>query len=398
MSPARPRVLYLSSWAIGPGGQGEISFLHEQIEEMAGAVDALFLEPRFASWHRWALLRLRGRDREDGARVWGGGVREIRVSLPRFSSRVTGRGLLEEVAAAGPALAARLREAGAVPDLVHANVTFPAGLWARGLLLSLGVPYLLQEHQAPFEKQSGKDPGGERLRAVMGGAAEVVAVGEDLAGRMRPFLPPGREVRIVPEMVRTDLFRPAPRREFRAPLRLVSVGGLVERKGYEDLMRAVAALRSSGLPCEARILGEGPDRARLEGIRRDLGLEGAVHLPGHAGREAVRAALAASDILVHASRLETFGIAPAEALACGRPAVTTACGGPETYVDASCGAVVPAGSPGALAAAVREVAACLDAFDPEVLHARVAGRFGPAAHRARMLSLYEGILARGHAA
>jgi glycosyltransferase involved in cell wall biosynthesis len=68
--------------------------------------------------------------------------------------------------------------------------------------------------------------------------------------------------------------------------------------------------------------------------------------------------LQAADVYVHASRYETFGIAIAEAMACGTPVVATATGGiPEVVRDGADGLLVPGGDAAAMAAAIRRLLA-----------------------------------------
>ncbi len=109
-------------------------------------------------------------------------------------------------------------------------------------------------------------------------------------------------------------------------------------------------------------------------------------------------ALARAHVYVCASHHETFGLASAEALATGRPVVTTRCGGPEAFVDESCGALVPVQDPPALASALLETWQRITEFDPSRLHERIEQRFGPAIFRDRMLGLYREVVPpAGHA-
>lgn len=143
-----------------------------------------------------------------------------------------------------------------------------------------------------------------------------------------------------------DVFRPIAKRERRDEIILVCVGRLAVEKRWDVVLDAFARLR---LPnAKLIVYGDGPERARLEkragknvyftGFQRD--------------RAAFGEALASADALVHGCPHETFGIAIAEAIACGVPIVVPDEGGAaelagpdfaETYRaedDASCAAAI----------------------------------------------------------
>lgn len=137
---------------------------------------------------------------------------------------------------------------------------------------------------------------------------------------------------IAPEEIRSAAEREAvvPFADSDLPL-LVSVGRLRREKGHPDLLRAMEVLRER-TPCNLVILGEGPDRPRLEALRRELDLESSVSLPGFAGNPFP--AIARADLFVSPSHFESFGIAILEAMALDTPVVSTAVeSGPKWIVE-----------------------------------------------------------------
>ncbi len=85
----------------------------------------------------------------------------------------------------------------------------------------------------------------------------------------------------------------------RSALRLVCIARLVAKKGLDHQLRIYAAMRDAGIAFQARIIGEGPERARVEALRRELGLEERVELTGHLPQPAVWEQLAWADCLLH---------------------------------------------------------------------------------------------------
>ena len=144
--------------------------------------------------------------------------------------------------------------------------------------------------------------------------------------------------------------------------RIVSVGRLVPRKGFDLAIRAMAQLDGAELviaggpaPDE---LDADPEARRLGALIAELGLEDRVRLLGRVAHEEMPALLRSADVVVTSPWYEPFGIVPLEAMACGKPVVATAVGGlQDTVIDGVTGRLVPPRDPEALAAALAELLA-----------------------------------------
>jgi glycosyltransferase involved in cell wall biosynthesis len=129
--------------------------------------------------------------------------------------------------------------------------------------------------------------------------------------------------------------------------RLLAMGRLHPNKGFDVALRALAQLPSAHLS----IAGEGPERAALEALARELGVAQRVAFLGWRGDTA--ALLAAAEVFVCSSRHEPLGNIVLEAWSAGRPVVALASQGPlELIADGVDGVIVPATDPGALATAI----------------------------------------------
>lgn len=100
---------------------------------------------------------------------------------------------------------------------------------------------------------------------------------------------------------------------------LLCVGMLIDLKGQQELVPMMAMLADRLPNAHLLLVGEGPNRARLEQLVADHGVADRAHLLGHRGD--VADLLAVSDGLVSASRSEGFGMAVLEAMAAGKPVV-----------------------------------------------------------------------------
>ena len=389
---ARPRVLYLSGWPIGAHGEGAVSFVYEQIEALAAVVDAVYADVRFESLERYAGRILSGTTITPIRNLWPDGVRAVDVRVPRWSTRVTRRTLLEDVWRAGVKVARRLVSELGPFDLVHAHVVLPGGLMGAGIATTLNVPLVLQEHSGPFEMHLDTGEKKERVRQVLRAACVVAAVSDELARRMAPWCnDPGR-IQVIPNLLRTDLFPATPIPREHSVLRLVTVGSLHPVKALDTLISSVALVKGQGQAVSLRIVGDGDLGDDLARRAADLGLAYDVTFTGALSRRDTARAIGESHLYVCSSRHETFGLAPAEALSSGRPVVSTRCGGPEAFVDDSCGALVAIDDPRAMSEAILRTWNRLDQFDPVAMHERVDARFGPDVFRRRVRGLYDVIL------
>ncbi len=132
-----------------------------------------------------------------------------------------------------------------------------------------------------------------------------------------------------------------------------SVGRLVKRKGFDWLIRAIAADTTGK---EALIMGDGPEREALRTLAEELGVALRVHLLGFVPAEKKHQYLAASDAFVLTSLHEGLGLVLLEAMHAGLPVVATDVGGQTDVVaDGENGRLVRFGDTGALLAALDEM-------------------------------------------
>jgi glycosyltransferase involved in cell wall biosynthesis len=134
---------------------------------------------------------------------------------------------------------------------------------------------------------------------------------------------------------------------------------LIEKKGHDVLIEACALLAASGSQVRCEIVGEGPERPRLEALIVERGLADRVILRGALSHEAALAAIVRGRICVLASVASVsegedgIPVVLMEAMARGRPTVATRLSGiPELVVDGETGLLVPPGDAQALSAAI----------------------------------------------
>jgi glycosyltransferase involved in cell wall biosynthesis len=139
------------------------------------------------------------------------------------------------------------------------------------------------------------------------------------------------------------------------------------------------------------IVGDGPERSRLETQARELGLTERVCFRGPLDRPTVEKALWDAHAFVLPSLHETFGVVILEAMATELPVIATRCGGPEDIVTSETGRLVPPDDPSALAEALRAVQHNWSTYNPSKIRAYVQNEYGPDAFVRRTRSLYKSL-------
>ncbi|MGR2753279.1 glycosyltransferase family 4 protein [Agromyces arachidis] len=279
-------------------------------------------------------------------------------------------------------------------DLVH--TMSPSALLPFGLL-RVGVPWVHTEHwSALLDTATVGLPARLGLRAalrIMRRPDVVVAVSTALAGHLAERL--GRDVEVIPNAVDAPEVL-TPRAGPGGPLRMVAVGGLIPRKGPLIAIEATAELRRRGHDARLTWIGEGPSRSEAEALAARLDVADAVDLAGGRSPEGVLDALAASDLFLLPTSVETFGVSIAEALLSGRPVVVGANGGQRDFVREPDGVLVGERTGAAYADAVERSLDLARDRSADEIAAPLRSRFGPEARAAAYGSAYrEAVRAHG---
>lgn len=123
---------------------------------------------------------------------------------------------------------------------------------------------------------------------------------------------------------------------------IVAAGRLTEQKAYGDMLEVIKKVTKQ-VPSRLIILGEGPDRKKIENQIKDLSLEGAVYMPGFVDNPF--SYMGKADLYLSTSHWEGFHLTIAEAMACGTVPVATDCdyGPREIITDGKNGRLLPVG-------------------------------------------------------
>ena len=215
-------------------------------------------------------------------------------------------------------------------------------------------------------------PGSRTLLRRIGESCDHLTVlSEFTERRISAALSPLARARLLrlPPPVDTTMFRPGRRPDEYGARRAVAVGRFVAQKGFPTLLQAwrlvVDRWQGSGPMPELTLVGDGPQRTRLERLITGFEMNACVRLTGALPRHGVVAELQRAHVFALPVRTrlaglnpEGLGLAALEAAACGLPVVIGRSGGaPETALDGRTGFVVPPTDHAALAGRLVELLA-----------------------------------------
>lgn len=245
------------------------------------------------------------------------------------------------------------------PAVVHVHTASNGSFVRKSLIVwlasLLGTRVVLQVHGGGFLDfyQARGSLMRAYIRATLGRADVVIALGEQWAERLRSINPQARVI-VVPNSVRPG--RQIAQPSAGAPVQVLFLGDVAEHKGVFTLLDAwshVVGAEGSSRLARLVLAGDGDlDRARRQ--VRDLGLQD-VDVLGWVDPGQVAELLAGSQVLVLPSRGEGQPMAVLEAMGRGLCVVASDVGGIPDLIDDTCGVLVPVDDAAALAAALKHV-------------------------------------------
>lgn len=253
----------------------------------------------------------------------------------------------------------RLIRDGQVFDLIDAHYVYPDGVAAVALGRRFNLPVVITARGSDVTQLPDYPAPRRMIRWAMARADAMISVSAGLRDAMVALGADGSRITVLRNGVDLDQFRPPADDAARAALRaglgldgptLLSVGHLIERKGHHHAIGALAHLPEWRL----LIVGEGPDRARLEALAARLGLGPRVRLLGSHPHAALPRFYGAADLLALASSREGWANVLLEAMACGTPVVASDIpGNGEVVQRREAGLIVGVNSAEGFAAGVR---------------------------------------------
>ena len=231
-------------------------------------------------------------------------------------------------------------------DVLHVHYAIPhasAAFMAKQILRARGIhiPVVTTLHGTDITLV-GKDASYEPVVTFSINQSDgVTTVSEDLRRETYAYFAIEKDIEVIPNFIDLSRFRKQDKNHFRAAIApdgeklLIHTSNFRAVKRVEDVLRIFCGVRAV-IPAKLLLIGDGPDRTRMEKLARDLDCHNDIRFLGKL--EAVEEVLSVSDLFLMPSENESFGLAALEAMACEVPVVSTNAGGiPELNVTGTTG-------------------------------------------------------------
>ena len=282
-------------------------------------------------------------------------------------------------------------------DVVHAQA-FPSLLPCALALAGTATPLVCTLHTSHFLRLAAnpvlRGPLGKLIELSdhnFAASKEIADVGESLNDSV--------SVEVVVNGVDTGVFAPVPGSVPRDGnrRRLVVPRRLFPKNGVEFFVRALPAILAAA-DVDVIVIGDGPERERLEGLAASLGVAARVDFLGARLHAEMPALLSSADLAVFPSLVEATSVAALESMACGLPVAASAVGGLPEIIDDDVGGLFAPGDPEALAARVLDLLSSPDGLRERGTAARerVVARWSNERLVDRHLDVYRQLAGRRH--
>lgn len=227
-------------------------------------------------------------------------------------------------------------------DVLHVHYAIPhasSAYLAKQILRSQGIhiPFITTLHGTDITLV-GRDPAfGPVITFSINASDGVTAVSEFLKNATNDSFPITKEIEVIPNFIDLNRFKKQKKDHFKLAIcpnnekLLVHTSNFRKVKRIEDIVLMFDQLRHI-VPSKLLLVGDGPERSRIEYMCREMKLMHDVRFLGNL--DAIEEVLSVADLFVMPSETESFGLAALEAMACEVPLITSNAGGlPELNIQ-----------------------------------------------------------------
>lgn len=269
------------------------------------------------------------------------------------------------------------------PSVIHAHTYL--GAWAAiKASKDHDIPLVVTEHFTGLLSGNISDLHDEIAKRAYKECNKIYAVSHALAQSVRgrynvrvdvvPNFIDVTKFSLVKSIVETDVYR------------LLAVGDLIKRKSFDLLIEAMSLCSNVKLT----LVGSGPEEKKLKNLRDKKCVE--VEFVGQQNQSQLAHWYQNSDVLVHPSTTETFGLVLIEAIACGLPVVAFENGGASDIINESNGIIVKNRSVQNLAHAIQELIRNRKQFNQQSIRGTIINKYSPKVVAKRLKEEYAELL------
>lgn len=281
-------------------------------------------------------------------------------------------------------------------DVLH-TMAFTSALVAAPIHALVRKPWVHTEHWSGMAQPASVSKlwaAFSWLRYALKLPHAVTAVSAAQAGQLARFARAGA-ITVIPNVVHHESPLAARRGIARGTVRLVVVGGLIERKRPLLALETLRLLRLRGIDVVLTLVGDGPLRADLEAAAAAAGLADKLTITGLLTPEQVREELRASDVFLLPTLHETFCVSAAEAVAAGLPVVVTDLPAVRDFLNPGNSVLISGDLAADFASGIQEAFTRFSHVPAETISATIARRFSPQVVAEQFTAVYARVRGAG---
>lgn len=225
------------------------------------------------------------------------------------------------------------------PDIIHAHSSVWAGYNAMKLSKEENIPLVITEHSSILSSGILTKYEKVLVKKEFTYANKIISVSNSLKNELNKYIN-NKDIEVIPNMV--DMMNFSEKIKYNKKdkkFRFLTVSYLRKIKRVDIIIKAFAT-KFKGKNIELYIGGDGEAKNYLKQLCIKLGVENQVVFLGALSRKHVNYYMNFCDVFVLSSEYETFGVVLIEALSCGKPIVSTKCGGPNDIINNQNGILV----------------------------------------------------------
>lgn len=269
------------------------------------------------------------------------------------------------------------------PSIIHAHFASSYGVCLSG---KYNIPLVITEHSSQMNRTDLPVQKIERVKRFYSRANTVVTVSSLLANSLLEKT--GTKCEVIHNIIDTTLFSRYERKDHQH-FNFVTTAILTERKRVHQLLPVIKKCPNN---VHLIIIGDGPERSRIDNIIKEYDLGNRVSMMGYQSREDTAKIYEKCDCFVLPSSLETFGVVYVEAMAAGLPVIATRCGGPEDFVEEKNGVLIDVDNSMQLENAMQYMILHAQEYTPNTIKEFVQDHFSPEVIADKLIDLYSQIV------
>lgn len=280
------------------------------------------------------------------------------------------------------------------PDIIHVHSALYGGCLALKINELHNIPYVITEHFSAYPRGLISVEGINLAKKVIDRASCKIAVSKNFANDLaKVFEEDPSSWEEIPNIVNDNfLIKSLNKTEPDEIFNFITISALTNNKGIHNVIEAFSKAFPIDENIHLKIGGDGIAKKMLEQLAKDCNVANRVHFLGKLSRNDVLEEVSQSNVLVVASEYETFSVVVIEALALGKPVISTRCGGPESIIRPQDGILVPQGDIKALGNSMSILYDNYSEFHPETIREGCIERYSEKAIINKLREVYDQVI------